>query len=143
MARATSKKVLCQRGQSGLLQKRHAVTQHSMHIIYKICPEPLWREAEKTGLFAGAPIDLQDGYLHFSTGQQVRETASKHFAGQNDLLLIAIDADSLGTALRYEPSRGGDLFPHLYAPLPMSAVLWVKALPLGADGDHVFPDLAS
>lgn len=115
----------------------------SMHIIYKICPEPLWREAEKAGIFAGAPIDVRDGYLHFSTTQQVRETASKHFAGQNDLLLIAIDADSLESALRYEPSRGGDLFPHLYAPLSLSAVLWVKPLPLNADGDHIFPDLAS
>ena len=112
-----------------------------MHVIYKICPALLWQTAEKAGSFAGAPIDVQDGYLHFSTGKQVRETAAKHFAGQNDLLLIAIDADSLGHALRYEPSRGGDLFPHLHAPLNLSAVLWVKPLPLGADGGHVFPDL--
>jgi uncharacterized protein (DUF952 family) len=114
-----------------------------MRIIYKICPELLWREAEKAGMFNGAPIDVQDGYLHFSTGQQVRETARRHFAGQGDLLLIAIDADTLGEALRDEPSRGGDLFPHLYAPLPLSSVLWVKPLPLGADGHHIFPDLAS
>jgi uncharacterized protein (DUF952 family) len=113
-----------------------------MHVIYKICPALLWQTAEKAGSFAGAPIDVQDGYLHFSTGKQVRETAAKHFAGQNDLLLIAIDADSLGHALRYEPSRGGDLFPHLYAPLNLSAVLWVKPLPLGTDGGHVFPDLS-
>src|SRR5215210_7760350 len=113
-----------------------------MHIIFKICSKLLWREAEKSGLFAGAPVDMQDGYLHFSTGQQVRETAARHFAGQEDLLLIAVDADSLGTDLRYEPSRGGDLFPHLYAPLPLSSVLWVKPLPLGADGRHAFPDLA-
>jgi uncharacterized protein (DUF952 family) len=114
-----------------------------MHIIYKICPELLWQEAEKAGIFAGAPVDMQDGYLHFSTVQQVRETAARHFAGQNDLLLIAVDASSLGAALRYEPSRGGDLFPHLHASLPLSSVLWVKPLPLGADGHHVFPDLAS
>jgi uncharacterized protein (DUF952 family) len=113
-----------------------------MHIIYKICPELLWQEAEKAGIFAGAPIDIQDGYLHFSTGQQVRETAARHFARGGDLLLIAVDASLLGEALRYEPSRGGDLFPHLYASLPLSAVLWVKPLPLGADGHHVFPDLA-
>lgn len=113
-----------------------------MHIIYKICSELLWQEAEKAGIFAGAPVDMQDGYLHFSTGQQVRETAARHFAGQGNLLLIAVDANSLGTALRYEPSRGGDLFPHLYASLPLSSVLWVKPLPLGADGHHVFPDLA-
>jgi uncharacterized protein (DUF952 family) len=112
-----------------------------MKIIYKICPEPLWREAEKAGIFTGAAIDIIDGYLHFSTGQQVRETAARHFADQDDLLLIAIDGDRLGTELRYEPSRGGDLFPHLYAPLSMSAVLWVKPLPLGDDGRHVFPDL--
>jgi uncharacterized protein (DUF952 family) len=112
-----------------------------MKIIYKICPEPLWREAEKAGIFTGAAIDIIDGYLHFSTGQQVRETAARHFADQNDLVLIAIDGDRLGTELRYEPSRGGDLFPHFYAPLSMSAVLWVKPLPLGDDGRHVFPDL--
>jgi uncharacterized protein (DUF952 family) len=112
-----------------------------MHIIYKICPAMLWREAEEAGFFVGAPIDIQDGYLHFSTAAQVRETAARHFAGQSDLLLIAIDADSLGEALRYESSRGGDLFPHLYARLPLSAVRWVKPLPLGQDGQHAFPDL--
>ena len=112
-----------------------------MKIIFKICPEPLWREAEAAGIFEGAPIDIIDGYLHFSTAQQVRETASRHFAGQRDLLLVAIDGDRLGDALRYEPSRGGDLFPHLYAALPLSAVLWVKPLPLGKDGLHAFPDL--
>lgn len=114
-----------------------------MHIIYKICSETLWHQAEKVNSFTGAPIDIQDGYLHFSTAKQVQETADKHFAGQTNLLLIAIDADKLGPALRYEPSRGGDLFPHLYAPLALSAVLWVKPLPLGPDGRHVFPDLDS
>jgi uncharacterized protein (DUF952 family) len=114
-----------------------------MKIVYKICSTALWQSAEKTGFFKGAPVDIRDGYLHFSTAQQVRETADKHFAGQNDLLLVAVAADSLGNALRYEPSRGGDLFPHLYSPLPLSAVLWVKPLPLGSDGRHVFPDLAS
>jgi uncharacterized protein (DUF952 family) len=114
-----------------------------MHVIYKICPESLWREAQAANSFKGAPVDRQDGYLHFSTAKQVRETADKHFAGQGDLLLIAIDADKLGAALRYEPSRGGDLFPHLYAPLALSAVLWVKPLPIGPDGRHVFPDLDS
>jgi len=113
-----------------------------MSIIYKICPALLWREAEKAGFFEGAPIDVHDGYLHFSTAEQVRETAAKHFAGQDDLLLIVIEAESLGAALRYEPSRGGDLFPHLYAPLPLSAVRWVRPLPLGADGRHVFPELS-
>jgi uncharacterized protein (DUF952 family) len=112
-----------------------------MKPVYKICPQPLWRDAENVGFFDGAPIDVHDGYLHFSTASQVRETAARHFAGQSDLLLIAIDSDKLGEALRYEASRGGDLFPHLYAPLPLSAVLWAKPLPLGPDGYHIFPDL--
>lgn len=113
-----------------------------MSIIFKICPAFLWREAEKAGSFEGAAVDIQDGYIHFSTAKQVVETAKRHFAGQDDLLLIAVDADSLGEALRYEPSRGGDLFPHLYSPLSLSAVRWVKPLPLGVDGQHIFPDLS-
>lgn len=112
-----------------------------MRIIYKICQKSLWAAAERAGFFTGAPIDISDGYLHFSTDKQVRETADKHFAGQDDLLLVAIDENRLGSDLRYEPSRGGDLFPHLYAPLALSAVLWVKPLPLGPDGRHIFPDL--
>lgn len=115
----------------------------AMTLIYKICPQPLWRKAEEAGIFKGATIDLSDGYIHFSTAAQARETAAKHFAGQDDLLLIAVDETVLGDALRYEPSRGGDLFPHLYAPLPLDAVRWVKPLPLGSDGRHVFPDLTS
>ncbi len=112
-----------------------------MPLIYKICPEALWREAERAGAFAGAPVDARDGYIHFSTAAQARETAAKHFAGRRDLLLIAVEAEALGDALRYEPSRGGDLFPHLYAPLPLSAVRRVAPLPLGPDGRHAFPDL--
>ena len=112
-----------------------------MPLIYKICPEALWREAERAGAFAGAPVDARDGYIHFSTAAQARETAAKHFAGRRDLLLIAVEAEALGEALRYEPSRGGDLFPHLYAPLPLSAVRRVAPLPLGPDGRHAFPDL--
>lgn len=106
--------------------------------IYKICPRPLWREAERAGRFAGAPVDLRDGYIHFSTPAQLRETAARHFAGMDDLLLVAVDAEALGPALRYEPSRGGELFPHLYGPLPLSAVRAVTDLPLSADG-HIFP----
>ncbi|TGU32398.1 DUF952 domain-containing protein, partial [bacterium M00.F.Ca.ET.152.01.1.1] len=96
--------------------------------------EALWREAEKNGRFTGAPIDIADGFIHFSTAAQARETAAKHFAGQTDLLLIAIDGSKLGDALKYEVSRGGALFPHLYAPLDLGAVLWAKPLPLGAGG---------
>lgn len=114
-----------------------------MPLVYKVCPEPLWREAERAGRFHGAPIDIQDGYIHFSTAAQVRETAAKHFRGQGDLLLIAVEGERLGAALRYESSRGGDLFPHLYAELDPGAALWVKPLPLGPDGAHVFPDLVA
>jgi uncharacterized protein (DUF952 family) len=112
-----------------------------MTLIYKICSEALWREAESAGVFSGAPIDHADGYIHFSTAAQAPETAGRHFAGQGGLLLIAVEAEALGEALRYEPSRGGDLFPHLYAPLRLDAVRWVRPLPLGPDGRHVFPDL--
>jgi uncharacterized protein (DUF952 family) len=110
--------------------------------IYKICDNTLWREAERAGVFAGAPVDHADGFIHFSTAAQAAETATRHFAGKDDLLLVAVDAAALGSALRYEPSRGGQLFPHLYGTLPLSAVRWVKPLPLGADGQHVFPELA-
>ena len=110
--------------------------------IYKICPEDLWREAEAKGRCDGAPVDRSDGFIHFSTADQVAETAARHFGGQERLLLIAVDGRALGDALRYEPSRGGALFPHLYGPLPLSAVAWVKPLPLGTDGKHVFPELA-
>ena len=109
--------------------------------IYKICDSALWREAERAGVFAGAPVDHADGFIHFSTADQVAETAARHFAGQAGLLLVAVDAAALGSALRYEPSRGGALFPHLYGKLPFSAVRWVKLLPLGADGRHRFPEL--
>jgi uncharacterized protein (DUF952 family) len=111
----------------------------TMPLIYKICPRALWREAEAAGRFTGAPIDRADGFIHFSTAEQTAETAARHFAGQADLLLIAVEADRLGAALRYEPSRGGALFPHLYGDLPLSAVASVEELPLGEDGRHVLP----
>lgn len=113
-----------------------------MELIYKIMPAPLWRAAERQGVFTGAPVDEADGFIHFSTAQQLRETARKHFAGAEDLLLAAVDPERLGPArasLRFEVSRNGALFPHLYAALPLAAVVWVKPLPL-AEGKHVFPD---
>ena len=113
-----------------------------MPLIYKICPERLWREAERAGVFMGAPVDLADGFIHFSTAGQAVETAAKHFAGQAGLLLVAVDAAALEEALRYEVSRGGALFPHLYGALPLAAVRWVRPLPLGPDGRHVFPEMA-
>ncbi|WP_095082231.1 DUF952 domain-containing protein [Mesorhizobium sophorae] len=109
--------------------------------IYKITPEGPWREAEAIGRFTGAQIDVADGFIHFSTAGQVRGTAAKHFAGQTGLLLVAIDGSRLGAALKYEVSRGGALFPHLYGVLDLKAVLWVRPLPLGADGTHLFPAL--
>ena len=108
-------------------------------LIYKITPEPAWRAAAAAGAFTGAPLDRADGFIHFSTGTQARETAARHFAGQADLLLVAVDAEALGEALRWEPSRGGALFPHLYAALPLSAVRAVVPLALDEAGVHRFP----
>lgn len=110
--------------------------------IYKIVPESLWTAARAEGVFRGAAIDLTDGYIHFSTAAQAQETADRHFTGQTGLLLVAVDGALLGDALKYEASRGGDLFPHLYAHLPMDAVVWEKPLPLGPDGRHQFPEMA-
>jgi uncharacterized protein (DUF952 family) len=112
-----------------------------MTTIYKICSAQLWRDAQRAGQFRGAPLDSADGFIHFSSAQQVAETAAKHFRGAADQVLVAVDGALLGEALKWEPSRGGDLFPHLYAALPLDAVLWVKPLPLGADGRHVLPEL--
>jgi uncharacterized protein (DUF952 family) len=112
-------------------------------LIYKICTAAQWRYAEDRGVFEGAPIDIADGYIHFSTAAQVAETAAKHFAGQGDLLLVAVDAGTLGDGLKWEVSRGGALFPHLYAPFDPRGALWARPLPLGADGRHVFPDLGA
>jgi uncharacterized protein (DUF952 family) len=112
-----------------------------MRVIYKIVSETLWRESERAGVLGGAPVDLADGFIHFSTADQVAETAERHFAGQDGLVIVAVDAGRVADALRWEPSRGGALFPHLYAPLPMEAVLWVKPLPLSS-GRHVLPELA-
>ena len=109
-------------------------------VIYKVVSRALWAEAEQTQRFRGAPVDLQDGFIHFSAAHQVVETVAKHFAGQEDLLLIKVDARFLGDALRWEVSRGGERFPHLYADMPLAAVLSVVELPLGADGAHRFPE---
>lgn len=109
--------------------------------LYKIVTETLWQDARKAGVFRGAAIDLKDGFIHFSTAEQARQTAALHFAGQSGLLLVAVDGGKLGDKLVFEPSRGGDLFPHLYADMPFSAVLWEKPLPLDEAGQHIFPDL--
>ena len=113
-----------------------------MPVVYKLVSAAQWAEAERTGVFTGSPADVADGFIHFSTAGQVKETAARHFASQPGLLLVAVAVERLGDALRWEPSRGGARFPHLYAPLGMDAVLWATPLPLDAEGGHQFPDLA-
>lgn len=110
-----------------------------MESIYKIMSAGEWAAAEAAGAYEGSAHDRRDGFIHFSTAEQAAGTAAKHFAGQADLVLLAIDPAPLGDALKWEPSRGGALFPHLYAPLPASAVIAVHDLPLGSDGRHHFP----
>jgi uncharacterized protein (DUF952 family) len=107
-------------------------------LILKIFTAAEWAALERDGETAGAPVDLADGFIHFSTPAQARETAAKHFAGREGLVLGAVEADALGEALKWEPSRGGALFPHLYRPLRLAEVVWAKPLPLGAEG-HDFP----
>lgn len=110
-------------------------------LIYKILSAAEWQAAERVGVFKGSGIDLNDGFIHFSTAEQSAETAAKHFAGQAGLVLVAVDAEQLGAAIRWEVSRGGQLFPHLYANLPTRDVAWVKPLPLDANGKHSFPGM--
>ncbi len=107
--------------------------------VFKLVDRASWEAASSSGAFDGSPADVRDGFIHFSTAAQVPETATRHFAGQPDLLLVAVAAERLGDALRWEPSRGGALFPHLYGPLPLAVVLSVAAVGLDATGRHVFP----
>lgn len=110
-------------------------------LIFKIFAAAEWAALEREGETAGAPVDLTDGFIHFSTAGQATETAAKHFAGREGLMLVAVEAETLGDALKWEPSRGGGLFPHLYAPLRRDQVVWAKPLPLSPSGAHVFPDM--
>ena len=112
-----------------------------MTTIYKICERPLWQAAAVERAFRGSADDARDGFIHFSTADQLAETAAKHFAGQRELILIAVDAGRLGPQLKWEPSRGGALFPHLYAPLPLEAVRWARPLADEADGHRPLPEL--
>jgi uncharacterized protein (DUF952 family) len=109
--------------------------------IYKICDQTSWRLVDAAGLFPGTADDQRDGFIHFSTATQLAETAAKHFAQKSGLILAAVDTDALGVSLKWEHSRGGDLFPHLYAALPMAAVRWVRPLPDEIDGRRVLPEL--
>lgn len=108
-------------------------------LIYKIFRRPEWDAFRAATETDGAPIDVSDGFIHFSTAAQVAETAAKWFATESDLVLVAVRADTLGAALKWEPSRGGALFPHLYRRLTLADVVWDKSLPLGATG-HIFPE---
>lgn len=112
---------------------------YSSMLIFKIFRRPEWNELRDVGETAGAQIDRADGYVHFSTAAQVAETAAKYFADQSDLVLVAVEAEALGEALKWEASRGGALFPHLYRIMRLADVVWDKALPLGASG-HIFPE---
>lgn len=108
-------------------------------LIYKIADEAAWRDALAAGQFAGSADDLRDGFVHLSASAQVRGTLAKHFSGRRDLVIAAVDAEKLGGTLKWEVSRGGDTFPHLYEPLPIAAVVWWRPLPLGGDGAYVLP----
>jgi uncharacterized protein (DUF952 family) len=114
-----------------------------MSVIYHICKREEWEAARRAGVYEGSSQDKADGFIHFSDGGQVKASAAKHRAGQSGLVLLAVDAGRLGPALKWEPSRGGALFPHLYGPLPVAAVLSAHDLPLGADGVHRFPHMDS
>jgi len=111
-------------------------------LIFKIFRAPEWEDLRARGMTQGAPVDVADGYIHFSTGAQVRETAAKWFAGVEGLVLAACDAAALGGSLKWEPSRGGALFPHLYRPLLISDILWTRPLPVGPGGHDFPPEVA-
>ena len=113
-----------------------------MRRIYKICPASAWREAERQGVYRGSADDARDGFIHFSLPSQVAETARKHYAGQTGLFLIAVDAEALGDALRWERSRNDELFPHLYGELDLGAVTGIQEMHARSDGFHDIPELA-
>ena len=117
-----------------------------MSLIYKLLSQAEWQEAQAAGAFIGSAVDLADGYIHFSTGAQAQETARRYFSGQSDLMVLAIETDDLSAdlqaALVWESSRGGDLFPHLYRPLPVEVVLRAWPVDLDSDGVPMMGDLA-
>lgn len=107
--------------------------------VLKIVARAEWAAARQAGTYTGSADDIRDGFIHLSTPAQAAETAARHFAGLADLVLVALDPARLGDSLRWEPSRRGELFPHLYGPLDIAAVIWEKPLTLDAEGRHVFP----
>jgi uncharacterized protein (DUF952 family) len=114
-----------------------------MATLYKIVAAAHWQAAVHDGVFRGSAVDLRDGYIHLSAAEQVEETAAKHFAGQDGLLLISVDEARLGGGLKWEPSRGGALFPHFYGELALSSVTKVEPLTVSPNGRHKFPQLLS
>jgi uncharacterized protein (DUF952 family) len=110
-------------------------------VIYHMCPAEAWAAAVAAGRYDGTEGDRRDGFIHFSTAAELRESARRHRAGQAGLVLVAVEARRVGDRLRWEPSRGGALFPHLYGPLSPDEALDVVPLPLGSDGEHAFPPL--
>jgi uncharacterized protein (DUF952 family) len=125
----------------GKSQPSQRQARKAVRTIYKITPASAWREAERQGVYKGSSDDLRDGYIHFSTASQVAETARKHYFGQTGLFLIAVDADALGDALRWEPSRNDELFPHLYGELDLGAVTDILDMRARSDGYHEIPEL--
>ena len=111
----------------------------SSPLIYKICPSQSWGEALVCGYYRGSTDDLRDGFIHFSTASQLQETLCKHYTTQPDLLLICVNSQNLGAGLKWEPSRGGDLFPHLFADLLVSDAIWTYRLALDESGRHILP----
>ncbi|HEV2336098.1 MAG TPA: DUF952 domain-containing protein [Stellaceae bacterium] len=111
-------------------------------MIYHMCPAEAWAEAVATGRYLGSAEDQRDGFVHFSTAEHLAESARRHRAGEAGLVLVAVEAARLGARLRWEPARGGTLFPHLYGPLAPNEAASVVAVPLGPDGEHVFPALS-
>jgi uncharacterized protein (DUF952 family) len=110
-----------------------------MTLIYKILRAKEWAQLEKHGVFAGSADDVRDGFIHFSTAEQVRGTVEKHFSGNTSLVLLAVEAKTLGESLRWEVSRGGQKFPHLYGELPLALVKSSHEIRLSADGRHILP----
>lgn len=108
-------------------------------LIYKILRPAEWSAVQKLGQLSGTPVDIADGFIHFSTAAQARETAARHFSGESELILLAVEPDRLSASLKWEPSRGGELFPHLYAALPLDHVVGIYRLSRAADGTHLFP----
>jgi uncharacterized protein (DUF952 family) len=127
-------------GPIGSRRNRRRFGDGDVTTIYKICTKAEWQAAERAGLYRGSAVDMRDGFIHFSTAAQTAETAAKHFAGQTGLMLIAVDSAALGAGLKWEPSRGDALFPHLYDALPLRAVRWTRPLADETGGHRAMPE---